>query len=265
GRPRSASAKATTASGLDSLHEEALVLQRIIDDLQDLAAADAGTLRLHREPLRAAELLDQVAAAHGVAADAAAVALRTAADPAAWLDADPVRMRQALGNLVSNALRHTPADGTVTLSARRDGTDVVLTVTDTGTGITAEDLPHVFERFWRAEKSRSRRTGGSGLGLPIVRHLVVAHGGTAEATSERGAGAVFTLRLPATEPPIDEPPINEPPVNEPPIDEPSTDESPTDKPFGTGSTRDKPFGTGSSRDERPGTGSSRDEPPRDGS
>ncbi|MEU9443621.1 HAMP domain-containing sensor histidine kinase [Streptomyces sp. NPDC048304] len=188
---------------LDSLHEEALVLQRIIDDLQDLAAADAGTLRLHREPLRAGDLLDQVAAAHRIAAGAAGVALRAEADAGAWLDADPVRMRQALGNLVSNALRHTPADGTVALAARRAGADVVLTVTDTGTGIAPEDLPHVFDRFWRAEKSRSRRTGGSGLGLPIVRHLVAAHGGTAEAASESGSGAVFTLRLPAAGPPAD--------------------------------------------------------------
>ncbi|MES9525217.1 sensor histidine kinase [Streptomyces capoamus] len=189
---------------LDSLHEEALVLQRIIDDLQDLAAADAGTLRLHREPLHAGDLLDQVAAAHRVAADVAGVALRTRADGAAWLDADPVRMRQALGNLVSNALRHTPAGGTVTLGARRDGAHAVLTVTDTGTGIAAGDLPHVYERFWRAEKSRSRRTGGSGLGLPIVRHLVAAHGGTAEVASEPGTGAVFTLRLPAVPPPGDD-------------------------------------------------------------
>ncbi|AZQ39672.1 HAMP domain-containing histidine kinase [Streptomyces cyaneochromogenes] len=182
---------------LDSLHEEALVLQRVIDDLQDLAAADAGALRLHREPVRADELLHQVAAAHRVAADSAGVTLRTAAEGTPWLDADPVRMRQALGNLVSNALRHTPADGTVTLAARRDGDDVVLSVTDTGAGIAPADLPYVFDRFWRAEKSRSRRTGGSGLGLPIVRHLVAAHQGTVEAASEPGAGSVFTLRLPA--------------------------------------------------------------------
>ncbi|WP_046727472.1 HAMP domain-containing sensor histidine kinase [Streptomyces humi] len=188
---------------LGSLHEEALVLQRIIDDLQDLAAADAGTLRVHREPVRAADLIDQVAAAHRVAADAAGVALLTDADGTAWLFADPVRMRQALGNLVSNAIRHTPADGTVTLTARHDGGDIVLTVTDTGQGIAAEDLPHVFERFWRAEKSRSRRTGGSGLGLPIVRHLVAAHDGTAEAESEPGEGARFTLRLPAAAAPAD--------------------------------------------------------------
>ncbi|MBO4252790.1 sensor histidine kinase [Streptomyces griseorubiginosus] len=183
---------------LGSLHEEAMVLQRVIDDLQDLAAADAGTLRLHPEPVRAGDLLDQVAAAHRVAATGAGVTLRTETDGSPWLDADPVRMRQALGNLVSNALRHTPADGTVTLAARRDGDEVVFTVGDTGTGIAPQDLPHVFERFWRAEKSRSRRTGGSGLGLPIVRHLVTAHGGTITAASEPGTGAVFTIRLPGS-------------------------------------------------------------------
>lgn len=183
---------------LASLHDEALVLQRVIDDLRDLADADAGTLRLHCEPVRCDELLDQVAAAHRVAADTAQVTLRTAVEGKPWLDADPVRLRQALGNLVSNALRHTPAGGTVTLAARHDGDDVVLVVADTGTGIAPEDLPHVFDRFWRAEKSRSRRTGGSGLGLPIVRHLIAAHGGTADATSEPGAGSVFTLRLPGS-------------------------------------------------------------------
>ena len=182
---------------LSSLHEEAVVLQRIIDDLQDLAAADAGTLRLHPEPLRADELLDQVAAAHHVAAVTAGVTVHTKADDTTWLEADPVRLRQALGNLVSNALRHTPPDGTVTLTARREGDRIVFTVTDTGSGIAPEDLPHVFDRFWRAEKSRSRRTGGSGLGLSIVRHLIAAHGGSVTAASEPGTGAEFTLRLPA--------------------------------------------------------------------
>lgn len=181
---------------LGSLHEEALVLQRVIDDLQDLADADAGTLRLHREPVRCDELLQQVAAAHRVAADARGVGLCTDVDGEPWLDADPVRMRQALGNLVSNALRHTPPGGCVTVSARRDGDDVLLEVADTGSGIASDDLPHVFDRFWRAEKSRSRRTGGSGLGLPIARQLVAAHAGTAEAASEPGTGSVFTLRLP---------------------------------------------------------------------
>lgn len=181
---------------LASLHEEALVLQRVIDDLQDLAAAEAGTLVLHREPVRADELLEQVVAAHRVAAGSAGVGLRAAVDGGCWLDADPLRMRQALGNLVSNAIRHTPADGTVTLSAGRHGDEVRFQVADTGGGIAPEDLGSVFDRFWRAEKSRSRRTGGSGLGLPIVRQLVTAHGGTVTVTSEVGAGSVFTLRLP---------------------------------------------------------------------
>ncbi|MFI0960305.1 sensor histidine kinase [Streptomyces sp. NPDC021080] len=181
---------------LSSLHEEAVVLQRVIDDLQDLAAADAGTLRLHREEVRADELLEQVAAAHRVGAFAAGLRLVTEAAGTPWLEADPVRMRQALGNLVSNAIRHTPAGGTVTLFAHREQDEVVFAVADTGAGIAPGDLPCVFERFWRAEKSRSRRTGGSGLGLAIVRQLAAAHGGTVSVTSELGTGSVFTLRLP---------------------------------------------------------------------
>ncbi|MEY2245537.1 sensor histidine kinase [Streptomyces sp. BF23-18] len=186
---------------LSSLHEEAVVLQRVIDDLQDLAAADAGTLRLRREEVRADELLEQVAAAHQVGARAAGIRLVTEVAGTPWLDADPVRMRQALGNLVSNATRHTPAGGTVTLFARREEDEVVFEVADTGGGIAPEDLASVFDRFWRAEKSRSRRTGGSGLGLAIVRQLVVAHAGTVFVTSEVGAGSVFTLRLPSPRPP----------------------------------------------------------------
>ncbi|MEU9465915.1 HAMP domain-containing sensor histidine kinase [Streptomyces avermitilis] len=178
-----------------SLHDEAVLLQHIIDDLQDLAAVDAGTLTLHLEPVAVDQLIAQVVAAHSARAEAEGIRLRTHTEPGLWLEADPVRMRQSLGNLVSNALRHTPANGTVTLTARQSGDLAVLTVQDTGSGITPEDLPHVFERFWRAEKSRSRRTGGSGLGLSIVRQFVEAHGGTVTARSEPGAGAVFAIRL----------------------------------------------------------------------
>ncbi|MFF8191716.1 sensor histidine kinase [Streptomyces bobili] len=178
-----------------SLHDEALLLQHIIDDLQDLAAADAGTLALHREPVRADDLVAQTVSAHRTRAESSRIRLRTHTDPGLVLDADPVRMRQVLGNLTSNALRHTPAGGTVTLTARQAGDLAVLTVEDTGSGIAADDLPHVFERFWRAEKSRSRRTGGSGLGLSIVRQFVEAHEGTVTVGSEPGKGCVFTIRL----------------------------------------------------------------------
>jgi two-component system sensor histidine kinase BaeS len=182
---------------MSSLLEEALLLQHIIDDLQDLAVADAGELRLSKERVNVADLLAQVATAHRGGAEAADVTLVTRAEGEPELLTDPVRLRQAVGNLVSNAVRHTPTGGTVSLLARGEGDEVVIDVADTGSGIAAEDLPLVFERFWRVEKSRSRRTGGSGLGLPIVRKLVEAHDGSVTATSTLGKGSVFTLRLPA--------------------------------------------------------------------
>ncbi|MEV4570283.1 ATP-binding protein [Nonomuraea sp. NPDC049419] len=182
---------------ISSLLEEALLLQHIIDDLQDLAMAEAGELRLRREPVEVADLLAQVATAHRAGAEQAGVTLRTRADGDLRAFADPVRLRQAAGNLVSNAVRHTPHGGAVTLHARRDGDHLLIDVADTGTGIAPDDLPLVFERFWRVEKSRNRRTGGSGLGLPIARKLVEAHGGTLTATSTPGRGSIFTIRLPA--------------------------------------------------------------------
>ncbi|MFB8027833.1 sensor histidine kinase [Streptomyces sp. NPDC056465] len=197
------------AALVSSLLEEAVQLQHIIDDLQDLAAADAGVLRIHPEPLRIEELLAYVVAAHQAVADAAGVGLTVDVpegdEPAPGLAADPVRLRQAIGNLVSNAVRHTPPGGRVTLRAYATGPggdddETVVEVADTGCGIAPEDLPHVFDRFWRAEKSRSRRTGGSGLGLAIVRKLVEAHGGTTGVASTVGHGSVFTLRLPSAGP-----------------------------------------------------------------
>jgi two-component system sensor histidine kinase BaeS len=179
-----------------SLLEESLLLQRIIDDLQHLAAADAGQFRLHPEAVHVRDLLDQVATAHRSAASAAGITLGVQVDDDVEIQADPVRLRQAVGNLVANALRHTPADGTVTIGCRSAEPGLVISVTDTGTGIAAADLQKVFDRFWRADKSRSRRTGGSGLGLPISRQLIEAHGGTIGVTSAPGEGTVFTIVLP---------------------------------------------------------------------
>ncbi|MFC0432427.1 cell wall metabolism sensor histidine kinase WalK [Kutzneria buriramensis] len=177
-----------------SLLEEALLLHHIIDDLQDLAMADAGTLRLHRELVSVGELLGAVVAGHRARAVAGGVELRCDGDGQVW--ADPVRLRQVVDNLVTNALRHTPAGGRITLRGFADGSDLVIEVRDTGTGIAAEDLGHVFERFWRAEKSRSRLTGGSGLGLAIVKKLVEGHGGTVGVASSVGEGSRFWVRLP---------------------------------------------------------------------
>ncbi|GLV74477.1 sensor histidine kinase [Streptomyces hygroscopicus] len=182
---------------VSSLLEEALHLQHLIDDLRDLSAADAGELRLNLVEVDIADLLAHTATAHHAAAENAGVTLRaeTPGDRVA-VEADQVRLYQAVGNLVANALRHTPSGGAVSLRAHRAGDEVLIEVADTGSGIAAEDLPHVFDRFWRADKSRSRRTGGSGLGLSIVRKLVQAHGGTVSASSTLGEGSVFTIRLP---------------------------------------------------------------------
>jgi two-component system sensor histidine kinase BaeS len=180
-----------------ALLEEALLLQHIVEDLQDLAAADSGTLRLHPEPLYVADLLSQVSTAHRGRATTAGVELSTYSEGDPLVTADAIRLRQVISNLVSNAVRHTPPGGTVTLRSCQEGNQVVIEVADTGTGIGPAELPLVFDRFWRAEKSRSRATGGSGLGLAIVRQLTEAHGGTVTATSVPGTETVFTVRLPA--------------------------------------------------------------------
>jgi two-component system sensor histidine kinase BaeS len=180
---------------LDLLVDEADVLQHIIDDLRDLAAADAGRLRLHPELVYVNELLDQVAAVHRSRSGDVTIVTEPVGDPEVMLD--PLRMRQAVGNLLSNAVRHSPPGATVTVRSRLDGDDLVIEVVDAGDGISEDDLPHVFTRFWRADRSRSRHTGGSGLGLAIVRDLAGAHGGTVTAASRAGHGSTFTIRLPA--------------------------------------------------------------------
>jgi two-component system sensor histidine kinase BaeS len=116
------------------------------------------------------------------------------------VEVDETRLAQVLANLISNALRFTPSGGQIVLSAALDGDQVALTVRDSGRGIPPEDLPFVFDRFYRADKSRSEDNGESGLGLAIVKALVEAHGGKIEVQSAAGQGTAFTLRLPAASP-----------------------------------------------------------------
>lgn len=187
------------AEALASLREESLLLAHLIGDLQDLAAADAGELAIRAERVDLADILDNVAQAHRGTADAKGIRLTSRSPSELPVTADPIRLRQAVANLVGNAIRHTPADGTVTLTAWPNGSEVVIEVADTGPGIDPRHLPFLFERFWRADKSRSRQTGGSGLGLAIARQLAEAHHGTVSAANG-DAGAVFTLRLPARQP-----------------------------------------------------------------
>ncbi|MEU4158721.1 ATP-binding protein [Actinoplanes sp. NPDC026670] len=185
-----------TADLFASLHEEVVLNQRIVGDLQELALAEAGALIYHWSPADLADLMATVRNTHRAAADTAGVTLVVDADRPVLAEVDPDRIRQVVGNLVRNALRATPAGGTVTLTALADGDRAVLRVTDTGAGIAAEHLPFVFDRLWRASPSRGRGSGGSGLGLAIVRQIVHDHGGEVSAESAEGAGATFEIRLP---------------------------------------------------------------------
>ncbi|BCJ59642.1 sensor histidine kinase [Micromonospora endophytica] len=176
---------------LELLHEEAVLLQHIIDDLSDLAAADAGTLRIHPEPTYVRDVLTQVVDSHRGTAHAAGVDLTMQVHDDPVLSADAVRLRQIVGNLVSNGIRYTPSGGSVTVTAHNN----IITVRDTGVGIAAENLSKIFDRFWRADESRNRATGGSGLGLAIAQQLVTAHGGTLTVQSTPGQGSLFTIQL----------------------------------------------------------------------
>lgn len=186
-----------TPEQVEPILEEIHVLTRLVDDLRLLALAEAGQLPLEKEPLDLADLLSDIrvnfepqAADRGITL---ALDLPTALPR---VRADRRRISQVLSNLVSNALRHTPAGGCVTLAAGVKEDAVEVSVSDTGVGIPPEDLPFVFERFWRRERSRSRGSGGSGLGLTIAKQLVEMHGGTIGVESVPGAGSRFWFRLP---------------------------------------------------------------------
>lgn len=181
------------------LHSDTSRLQRLAEDISAVSQAEEGRLESRPVPTMAGTLLESAAAAARDAFDAKGVALLVDADTVAGpVLVDPQRMAQVLGNLLDNALRHTPPGGTVKLTVGQpDRRWVELKVGDTGEGIDPAHLPHVFERFYRADAARARSRGGSGIGLTISRALVEAHGGRLSASSGGlGAGATFTVRLP---------------------------------------------------------------------
>jgi two-component system sensor histidine kinase BaeS len=181
---------------LTAILEQAGVMERLIDDLRTVALSEAGTLTLHREPTDPDVLIDEVvrsfAGAGGSGGGTAGVTV-TADVPSDLpiIDVDPVRLREVLSNLVGNAVRHTPAGGTVVVRARVKDARLGIRVIDSGPGIDPDVLPHVFDRFVKGAGSP-----GSGLGLAIARYLAVAHGGTLEVEATGSAGTTFLVTLP---------------------------------------------------------------------
>lgn len=186
------------AEHIRPIHEETLLLRRLVDDLRTLALADAGQLQLEPATVDVAGLVQRALSRFQPQALEKGVALTAEAAPdLPPLRLDAQRMDQVLGILLDNALRYTPAGGRIGVRVERSVNGRLrLSVSDTGPGIPAEDLPHVFDRFWRGEKSRSRARGGSGLGLAIAKQLVEAHGGRIWAESTPGQGTTFFMELP---------------------------------------------------------------------
>ncbi|MGH2491000.1 MAG: sensor histidine kinase [Candidatus Limnocylindria bacterium] len=180
------------AQHLEPILDETRVLSRLVDDLRTLSLAEAGALALHREPTDVAALVTDTVASFRGQADGADVGL--AAEIGGELpsaDLDPIRLREVLTNLLSNALRYTPRGGSVRVGASSSDGQLHISVRDTGPGIAADVLPHVFDRFYKSEESR-----GAGLGLAIAKSLVVAHGGEIAATSAPGQGTEMRFTLP---------------------------------------------------------------------
>jgi signal transduction histidine kinase len=194
---------ATVARYLSTMRNQIGLLSGLIDDLFELAQLDAGAVALDMQRVAPGDLISDVINGLRPQADAKGVSLSGSLPPTVGaVRAAPQKVERVLYNLVANAIRHTPGGGSIVLTACDEGPGaprpgVVMSVADTGEGIAAEDLPHVFERFYRGEKSRSRATGGAGLGLAIARGIVEAHGGRIWLESEPGRGTTVRFSLPA--------------------------------------------------------------------
>jgi signal transduction histidine kinase len=182
---------------ISSIYDETVLLSRLINDLQELSLAEAGELKLYCQPEDVADLVRQSITA--IQAKASEKGLEVSCDIPADLphvNIDFLRIKQVLLNLLENALVHTPAGGRISITANLIPGYIEVSVSDSGEGIPDDEINNIFERFHRVDKSRSRSTGGSGLGLTISRYIVEEHKGTIRARSEPGKGSRFSFTLP---------------------------------------------------------------------
>lgn len=189
-----------TPERLSLIYNEIEGLQNLVGDLRMLSQMDSGELTLHLQQIPPQSLLDRAAASFQHRAEQQNVVLSVQAEEnLPDISVDESRMMQVFGNLLSNSLRYTPAGNSITLSAQQQAKNVVLAVRDTGAGIVEEDLPYIFDRFQRADKSRHTESGESGLGLSIVKALIEAQGGKVWAESKDGEGTSIYLSMPVDE------------------------------------------------------------------
>lgn len=182
-----------------SLYEESTLLTRLVNDLQTLTLAEAKQLHLVMQPVPMEQIIPRTVSSLETSHSEHAGIIVQIQEKLPLIKGDPDRISQILRNLLENALKHTPSQGTITITAYAESHYVITEVHDTGYGIKAEHLPYVFERFYRTDQSRTRSTGGSGIGLAIVKQLVEAHKGTISVKSTFGKGSTFTFRLPIYE------------------------------------------------------------------
>jgi signal transduction histidine kinase len=189
---------------VDVVMKHNISLTRLVEDLRQLSLVDAGKVELDLMQVEVGEALKLAASIyeHDLEEKGISLVMDIAAD-LPEVKADQGRISQVLNNLIANALAYTPQGGTITLGAKKQGEEVVLYVSDTGQGMDAEELPNIFERFFRTDRSRTRDTGGSGLGLSIAKGLVEAHGGRMWADSEVGRGTTISFTLPIFQPQSD--------------------------------------------------------------
>lgn len=184
------------APSIQLLQDQAQRMQRLVQDLLTLSRLETGSLAVEQEPVEMAELLDEVCAEARRLSGDGAHHVELQAEPGLRVFGSYNELRSAIANLLSNAVRYTPAGGTIHVRWYSEGGAAYCAVTDTGIGIPQEHIPRITERFYRVDKARSNATGGTGLGLAIVKHIVQRHGGWLEVSSEPGEGSTFALCFP---------------------------------------------------------------------
>jgi heavy metal sensor kinase len=185
-----------TMEGISSALDESDRMSRIVHNLMTISRLDSGGERMEMRPVELTAILKNTLDHMSLLADEKAIAVMCNAAAPVWVTGDVMRLKQVIVNLADNAIKYTPEGGKILVSLGAENDQAVLSVADTGIGISAEALPHVFERFYRADKARSRESGGTGLGLAIVRAICTAHDGTISVESTENHGSTFRVRLP---------------------------------------------------------------------